>query len=87
MSLKLIFSLPIMFCSCLAGPMVSDAIVIFDYVKQHDDELSLHTGDILFNVHQVSILVLYLIDTSLRLCHFCLDRGGLVCGYTQWSFW
>ena len=67
MSLRLIFSLPIMFCSCLPGLMVSDAIVIFDYVKQHDDELSLHTGDILYNVHQVSILVLYFIDTLLFL--------------------
>ena len=36
--------------------MFADALVKFDYGKQHDDEISLHTGDILLNVCQVSFL-------------------------------
>ena len=71
-----------------AHMVFADALVKFDYDKQHDDEISLRTGDILLNVYQVSFLQ-WFSPTNIIIyhCHSCLDRGGLVCGYSKWSYW
>ena len=34
-------------------PLTTEAVVLFDYVKKHDDELSLKMGDVITNVEQV----------------------------------
>ena len=34
-------------------PLTTEAVVLFDYVKKHDDKISLKMGDVITNVEQV----------------------------------
>ena len=34
-------------------PLTTEAVVLFDYIEEHDDELSLKMGDVVTNVEQV----------------------------------
>ena len=34
-------------------PLTTEAVVLFDYIEEHDNELSLKMGDVITNVEQV----------------------------------